>query len=74
LHAGPQPAAGIDLDTATIAVVGLGYVGPPLAVGFGSIRPVIGFDIRPERIAELRQGRDSTLEVGSEAIVGALSP
>ena len=46
----------MNLDDATIAVVGLGYVGPPLAVGFGGKRPGSGFDIRPERIAELRRG------------------
>ena len=46
-----------------IAVIGLGYVGLPLAVEFGKRFPVTGFDIKPERIAELRAGRDSTLEV-----------
>ncbi|MEM7176194.1 MAG: Vi polysaccharide biosynthesis UDP-N-acetylglucosamine C-6 dehydrogenase TviB [Pseudomonadota bacterium] len=47
----------------TIAVIGLGYVGLPLAVEFGKHRPVIGFDINAERIAELNAGRDRTLEV-----------
>jgi UDP-N-acetyl-D-galactosamine dehydrogenase len=47
----------------TIAVIGLGYVGLPLAVEFGKARPVIGFDIKPDRIAELRAGRDHTREV-----------
>ncbi len=47
----------------TIAVIGLGYVGLPLAVEFGKHRPVIGFDIKPERIADLRQGLDHTGEV-----------
>ncbi|MDA3877104.1 MAG: Vi polysaccharide biosynthesis UDP-N-acetylglucosamine C-6 dehydrogenase TviB [Halothiobacillus sp.] len=46
-----------------IAVIGLGYVGLPLAVEFGKIRPVIGFDIDPSRIAQLQQGIDRTLEV-----------
>jgi len=46
-----------------IAVIGLGYVGLPLAVEFGKIRPVIGFDIDPSRIAQLRQGIDRTREV-----------
>ena len=46
-----------------IAVVGLGYVGLPLAVEFGKIRPVLGFDINSARVAELRNGEDSTLEV-----------
>ena len=51
-----------------IAVIGLGYVGLPLAVEFGKTRPVVGFDINPARIAELRSGHDSTLEVSSEQL------
>lgn len=47
----------------TIAVIGLGYVGLPLAVEFGKHRPVIGFDIKRERVAELSAGRDHTHEV-----------
>ena len=47
----------------TIAIIGLGYVGLPLAVAFASHYPVIGFDTKPARIAELRAGHDSTLEV-----------
>lgn len=54
-----------------LGVIGLGYVGLPLAVEFGKRRPVIGFDISPERIAELRSGRDSTLEVTSTDLVEA---
>lgn len=52
-------------DTANelIAVIGLGYVGLPLAVEFGKKRPTLGFDIRPERVDELRAGHDSTREV-----------
>ena len=46
-----------------IAVIGLGYVGLPLAVEFGKQYATTGFDINAARIAELRQGRDSTLEV-----------
>ncbi|WP_111495781.1 Vi polysaccharide biosynthesis UDP-N-acetylglucosamine C-6 dehydrogenase TviB [Marinobacter bohaiensis] len=50
-----------------IAVIGLGYVGLPLAVEFGKKRPVIGFDIDQKRVDELRNGHDHTLEVsGSE--------
>ncbi len=49
-----------------IAVIGLGYVGLPLAVEFGKHRPVVGFDIKEDRIAELRSGRDSTLEVAPD--------
>jgi UDP-N-acetyl-D-galactosamine dehydrogenase len=54
-----------------IAVIGLGYVGLPLAVEFGKIRPVLGFDIKATRIEELRSGRDSTLEVTAEVMATA---
>ncbi len=46
-----------------IAVIGLGYVGLPLAVEFGKKYQTVGFDMKKERIAELRKGKDSTLEV-----------
>lgn len=46
-----------------LAVIGLGYVGLPLAVEFGKKREVLGFDINPRRIAELNAGVDHTLEV-----------
>ena len=46
-----------------IAVVGLGYVGLPVAVAFGQAHPVVGFDIKAARIAELQAGKDSTGEV-----------
>ena len=52
----------MNLQNKTIAVIGLGYVGLPLAVEFGKIRPVIGFDINPQRIAELQGAQDHTLE------------
>jgi len=58
-------------DMKTIAVIGLGYVGLPLAVEFGKSRPVIGFDINQGRIDALRDGRDSTLEVSAEELVAA---
>ena len=54
-----------------IAIVGLGYVGLPLAVEFGKQYATIGFDINGTRIAELRQGRDSTLEVEPEMLAQA---
>jgi UDP-N-acetyl-D-galactosamine dehydrogenase len=54
-----------------IAVIGLGYVGLPLAVEFGKHRAVIGFDIKPDRIAELRAGRDQTREVSPEELAEA---
>ncbi|WMS88422.1 nucleotide sugar dehydrogenase [Pleionea litopenaei] len=46
-----------------VSVIGLGYVGLPVAVAFGHQQPVIGFDIDPQRIAELQEGIDKTLEV-----------
>ena len=51
-----------------IAIIGLGYVGLPLAVEFGKHRQVLGFDINPSRIAELTDYRDSTLEVSSDQL------
>ncbi len=54
-----------------IAVIGLGYVGLPLAVEFGKKRPVVGFDINQNRVKELRSGRDSTLEVTAEDLQSA---
>jgi UDP-N-acetyl-D-glucosamine/UDP-N-acetyl-D-galactosamine dehydrogenase len=54
-----------------IAVIGLGYVGLPLAVEFAKGRKVIGFDINPARIAELQAGKDSTLEVSAEELQAA---
>ena len=59
------------LDTTRIAIVGLGYVGLPLAVEFGKRYPTTGYDIHAARIGELRQGRDSTLEVEPELLAEA---
>ncbi|MDQ3228443.1 MAG: Vi polysaccharide biosynthesis UDP-N-acetylglucosamine C-6 dehydrogenase TviB, partial [Pseudomonadota bacterium] len=55
-----------DIDNARIAIIGLGYVGLPLAVEFGKQYDTVGFDINAARIAELKEGRDSTLEVEPE--------
>lgn len=55
----------------TIAVIGLGYVGLPLAVEFGKKRNVIGFDIGQSRVNQLQSGHDSTLEVEDELLVEA---
>jgi UDP-N-acetyl-D-glucosamine/UDP-N-acetyl-D-galactosamine dehydrogenase len=52
----------MNLEHKTLAVIGLGYVGLPLAVEFGKRRPVIGFDINPKRVEELQRGADHTLE------------
>lgn len=54
-----------------IGLIGLGYVGLPLAVEFGKKRPVSGFDIKPERIAELNAGHDRTMEVEPEELAEA---
>ena len=51
-----------------IGVVGLGYVGLPLAVEFGKFYPTVGFDINEARVAELNGGTDSTLEVGEKEL------
>src|SRR5690554_1918042 len=53
----------VDITASRIAVIGLGYVGLPLAVEFGKQYPTLGFDINTARLAELQQGHDSTLEV-----------
>jgi UDP-N-acetyl-D-galactosamine dehydrogenase len=53
-------------------VVGLGYVGLPLAVEFGKVRPVLGFDVQRRRVAELREGCDATLEVEADALKSAV--
>jgi len=52
----------MNLDDSTIAVIGLGYVGLPLALAFGRTRKVIGFDISTRRIEALRRHEDTTLE------------
>lgn len=55
-------------DDDTIAVIGLGYVGLPLAVEFAKQCPTIGFDINHARISELQEGTDRTLEVSAEEL------
>lgn len=57
--------------TRKIAVIGLGYVGLPIAVSFGRLQPVIGFDISTRRIEELRSGTDSTNEVSPSDLKSA---
>ena len=61
----------MNLSDKRLAVIGLGYVGLPLAVEFGQHRSVVGFDINPARIHELQAGHDSTLEVTSEQLQAA---
>ncbi|WP_352337687.1 Vi polysaccharide biosynthesis UDP-N-acetylglucosamine C-6 dehydrogenase TviB [Psychrobacter sp. 16-MNA-CIBAN-0192] len=62
----------ITMDNIKIAVIGLGYVGLPLAVEFGKHRPVVGLDINEKRVKELRDERiDHTLEVNSDELQSA---
>ena len=58
----------LQLSDLKIAIIGLGYVGLPLAVEFGKQLPVVGFDIQQKRIQELQSGHDHTLEVSSEEL------
>ena len=60
-----------DINNLRIGIVGLGYVGLPLAVEFGKKYPTVGFDIYEGRIAELESGTDSTLECSSEELAEA---
>ena len=59
------------LRDARVGIVGLGYVGLPLAVEFGKHFPTVGFDINKDRIAELERGADSTLETTAEELQAA---
>ncbi|WP_271439655.1 nucleotide sugar dehydrogenase [Pontixanthobacter luteolus] len=61
----------MNLSDKKIAVIGLGYVGLPVAVEFGRTRPVLGFDIRARRVAELQDGHDETLEVDGDELAAA---
>ena len=61
----------LSLETSKLAVIGLGYVGLPLAVEFGKTRSVVGFDINSSRIQALRAGHDATLEVDDEELKSA---
>ena len=58
-------------SSGTIAVIGLGYVGLPLASAFGRCRDVIGFDVSQQRIAELKNYKDRTMEVSSVDLIEA---
>lgn len=58
----------VNLSSIKLAVIGLGYVGLPLAVEFGKKYPVIGFDINEKRIAELQSHQDHTKEVETEEL------
>ncbi|NCD19889.1 MAG: Vi polysaccharide biosynthesis UDP-N-acetylglucosamine C-6 dehydrogenase TviB [Actinobacteria bacterium] len=60
------------LENTKLAVVGLGYVGLPLAVEFGKTMPVTGYDINERRVDELRAGHDHTLEVDDDELASAV--
>ena len=61
----------MNLEEAKLAVIGLGYVGLPLAVEFGKTMPVIGYDISQRRVEELQAGHDHTLEVDDHELAAA---
>jgi UDP-N-acetyl-D-galactosamine dehydrogenase len=63
--------AKFNLRNLKVGIVGLGYVGLPLAVEFGKRFQTVGFDIKPDRVDELRRGVDSTLEVDSKELAEA---
>ena len=59
------------MDNVKIGVIGLGYVGLPLAVAFGRVFETVGFDIKAGRAAEIAAGQDSTREVSPEELASA---
>ena len=61
------------MEGVKIALIGLGYVGLPLAVEFAKKYPVVGFDIKRERVEELRRGHDTTLEVDDPSLASVLA-
>ncbi|WP_181244328.1 Vi polysaccharide biosynthesis UDP-N-acetylglucosamine C-6 dehydrogenase TviB [Halomonas sp. ND22Bw] len=61
----------LSMDNVRLGVIGLGYVGLPLAVEFGKVLPTVGFDINAGRIGELRDGVDHTLEVEPDLLAEA---
>ncbi|MEY3564515.1 MAG: hypothetical protein RJA23_685 [Bacteroidota bacterium] len=60
------------INEVKIAVIGLGYVGLPLAVEFSKKYPVVGFDINQKRVGELVSGHDATLEVADASLSSVL--
>ena len=61
----------LSLEAAKIGIIGLGYVGLPLAVAFGKLLPTVGYDIHSGRINALRDGKDCTLEVDAAELAQA---
>jgi UDP-N-acetyl-D-galactosamine dehydrogenase len=69
--AGSAAAALTFAASPRVAVVGLGYVGLPLAVAFGRVVPTVGFDIDSRRVLQLRAGEDRTLEVDADELASS---
>jgi UDP-N-acetyl-D-glucosamine/UDP-N-acetyl-D-galactosamine dehydrogenase len=67
----PPEMQSLESHPPRIAIVGLGYVGLPLAVEFGKHFPTVGYDIDAHRIGELREGRDATLEVPADELAAS---
>ena len=63
----------MEFTNSKIAIIGLGYVGLPLAVEFGKVSPVLGFDINVNRVLELQSGIDHTLETSAEELNAAIN-
>lgn len=62
----------LQVNNQSIAIIGLGYVGLPLAVEFGKLRKTIGFDINDKRVSELKEGVDHTQECSKEELLSAV--
>ena len=62
------------MENIKLAVIGLGYVGLPLARLFATRYPVVGYDVKRERVAALMEGRDATQEVSGELLKSVLLP
>ena len=62
----------LNLNNVRLGIIGLGYVGLPLAVEFGKVWPTVGFDINTRRVAELRDGVDHTREVEPSLLAEAI--
>ena len=58
----------MQLKNLKLAIIGIGYVGLPLALEFGKQRSVVGFDLKKKRIDQLKKGIDSTLEISKKDI------
>ena len=66
-----QPAPLPASEALRVAVIGLGYVGLPLAVEFGKVQPTVGFDISEKRVSALAAGHDATEEVDAAGLQAA---